>query len=70
MTFEQKLARLEEIAAALDRENVELELALKLFEEGVELLRTAGAELKDAGGKVKVLVEKLDGTFDVADFSS
>jgi exonuclease VII small subunit len=49
---------------------VELELALQLFEEGVELLRTAGAELKDASGKVKVLVEKLDGTFDVADFSS
>lgn len=63
MTFEQSLARLEQIASALDRDDIPLEDALKLFEEGITRLREASAALTDAEGKVKTLLEQADGVF-------
>jgi exodeoxyribonuclease VII small subunit len=69
MSFEERMARLEEIAARLDRDDIELDAALALFDEGVEVLRAAAAELHVAEEKVKVLVERLDGTFDLRDHS-
>ena len=70
MSFEKRLKRLEEIAELLDREDIELSAALELFEEGVEVLRAAAGELRSAEGKVKVLVEKLDGSFDLTDLTA
>lgn len=64
MTFEQSLARLEQIAAALDRDDLPLEEALKLFEEGIVRLREASAALADADGKVKTLIEQAQGVFE------
>jgi len=64
MTFEQTLARLEAIAAAMDRDDVPLEEALTLFEEGIARLREASAVLTDAEGKVQTLVEAVDGVFE------
>ncbi|MEK0430727.1 MAG: hypothetical protein RL139_531 [Gemmatimonadota bacterium] len=64
MTFEQTLARLEAIAAAMDRDDVPLEEALTLFEEGIARLREASAVLTDAEGKVRTLVEAVDGVFE------
>lgn len=64
MTFEQTLARLEQIAAAMDRDDVPLEEALTLFEEGIARLREATAVLADAEGKVRTLVEAVDGVFE------
>jgi exodeoxyribonuclease VII small subunit len=63
MTFEQDIARLEEIAAELDGDGVSLDRALALFEEGVERLRRATAELSRAEARVTQLVEQADGTF-------
>ena len=68
MSFERSLARLEEIVAELDGDGLDLDAALALFEEGVERLRAASAELKRAEAQVKLLVEQSDGTFDLADF--
>jgi exodeoxyribonuclease VII small subunit len=68
MTFEENVARLEEIVAELENDDVELEAALKLFEEGVERLRAANAELSRAEATVKLLVENGDGGFDLPDF--
>jgi exodeoxyribonuclease VII small subunit len=68
MTFEENVARLEEIVAELENDDVELEAALKLFEEGVERLRAANAELARAEATVKLLVENGDGGFDLPDF--
>jgi exodeoxyribonuclease VII small subunit len=65
VTFEQRLARLEQIAAALEADGVELSQALALFEEGIEALRAAAAELATAEARVQRLVEQADGTFDV-----
>ena len=67
MTFEQRLARLEEIASALEDRDLDLARALALFEEGVEQLRAAADELAKAETKVQTLVERMDGTFELND---
>ena len=66
-TFEEDLARIEAIVARLEREEMPLDQALKLFEEGVERLRRAAAALSDAEGKVRRLVEQTDGGISLAD---
>lgn len=68
MTFEQDLARLEEIVAALEGDDLTLDGALALFQEGVEKLRGAAGELAKAEAQVKLLVEQSDGTFSLDDF--
>lgn len=65
MSFEQSLTRLEQIASALDRDDLPLEEALKLFEEGIVRLREANAALQDAEGKVRTLLEQAEGVFEV-----
>lgn len=65
MNFETSLRRLEEILAALEDQQVGLDASLKLFEEGVELLRTASAELGRAETKVQMLLEKSGGGFEL-----
>ncbi|HEY4216864.1 MAG TPA: exodeoxyribonuclease VII small subunit [Gemmatimonadaceae bacterium] len=66
-TFEQRLARLEEIASQLERDGVELARALELFEEGIEHLRGAAAQLTNAEARVQRLIEQADGSFDVVE---
>ncbi|HEY3595347.1 MAG TPA: exodeoxyribonuclease VII small subunit [Polyangiaceae bacterium] len=61
MNFEASLRRLEAILAALEDQQVGLDASLKLFEEGVELLRTASTELERAETKVQMLLEKSSG---------
>jgi exodeoxyribonuclease VII small subunit len=63
MSFEKNLRRLDEIMAALEGEQVGLDASLKLFEEGIELLRAASSELEKAETRVQTLVEKSDGGF-------
>ena len=70
MTFEETLARLEQIVAELESDGLELEAALKLFEEGVERLRAATTELARAEASVKVLVEHADGEFELPDLGA
>ena len=67
MTFESSLARLEAIVNELNRDDVPLDRALTLFEEGIGHLKTASAELQRAEGVLKTLVKKADGTFETVD---
>jgi exodeoxyribonuclease VII small subunit len=67
MSFEQRLRRLEEIVGELESEQIELERALALFEEGVTCLRAATEELGKVEARVQRLVERADGSFEVAD---
>ena len=67
MSFEQRLRRLEEIVSELESEHIDLERALALFEEGVACLRAATEELSRVEARVQRLVERADGTFEVAD---
>lgn len=70
LTFEQSLNRLEEIVRDLERNELDLEQALRLFEEGISHLRTAGAALKTVDARVQQLVEAADGSFSVVEFGS
>lgn len=65
MSFEARLFRLEEIVSRLEQDDVGLDASLKLFEEGIEVLRAASAELEKAEGKVKMLIERADGSFEL-----
>ena len=63
MTFEGNIARVEEIVGALEDDAVELDEALRLFEEGIARLREAGVVLGEAERAVQTLVEQADGSF-------
>jgi exodeoxyribonuclease VII small subunit len=65
--FEEMLNRLEAIASALDRDDLALEQALTLFEEGIAKLKVASAELAIAEARVKHLAETSDGLFEMSD---
>ncbi|MDP9179423.1 MAG: exodeoxyribonuclease VII small subunit [Gemmatimonadota bacterium] len=67
MSFESNLRRLEEIVAQLESDRLDLNAALRLFEEGIELLRLASGELAETESKVKELVERADGVLELRD---
>lgn len=56
-SLEQRLDRLDEIVRSLEREDLELEQALQLFEEGIAHLRHAQELLTDADLRIERLVE-------------
>ena len=55
LTFEDSLARLEEIVACLDDETLPLEEAVKLYGEGVKLSAACQKTLEDARLKLETL---------------
>jgi len=67
VSFELRLRRLEQIVGELESDQIELERALALFEEGVTCLRAATEELGKVEARVQRLVERADGTFEVVD---
>ncbi|MBA3405327.1 MAG: exodeoxyribonuclease VII small subunit [Gemmatimonadaceae bacterium] len=69
MTFESNLARLEQVVSQLETDRLDLNASLRLFEEGIELLRLASGELNEAETRVKELVERADGVLELRDFS-
>lgn len=69
MTFEQSLARLEEIVRALESGNVPLEDLIKLYDEGTALVKHCTEKLNAAEEKVKILQMK-DGTLTEGDFDN
>ncbi|MGQ9476153.1 MAG: exodeoxyribonuclease VII small subunit [Actinomycetota bacterium] len=60
MTFGSIIRRLEEITSALEKQDLELEEGLKLFEEGVGLVREARRRLVEAGARVEKLIGSLE----------
>ena len=59
-SFEQNISRLEEISASLERDDVGLEEALQLYEEGINLSKTCLTTLKNAELKITELKKKID----------
>ena len=57
--FEQDISRLEEISRILEEDNVELEKAVSLFEEGVKLSKTCLKKLKETELKITELKSEL-----------
>ena len=68
-TFEQSLARLEEIVKQMERGDVPLEQALSLFEEGTGLVGSCTKLLDEAELKVVQLMKGSDGAPVETDFS-
>ncbi|MBC7247962.1 MAG: exodeoxyribonuclease VII small subunit [Actinobacteria bacterium] len=60
MTFRRMMERLEEITAALERQDLELEEGLRLFEEGVGLIREARRRLAETSAKVEKLIGSME----------
>ena len=56
--FEECLQKLETIVDELEKGNLPLEQALKLFEEGVELSNACRKELDEAEGRVEILLKQ------------
>jgi exodeoxyribonuclease VII small subunit len=67
MSFETSLQRLEAIATRLEEDQLELDTALALFEEGIAELRAASAALVHAERRLAQLNEAADGVFGLDD---
>ena len=61
LKFEECLARLEQIVAALESGNLPLEESLKVFEEGVSLARQCTKYLDDAERRIEMLAKDESG---------
>ena len=57
LTFEQQIARLEEIVSALEQGNVQLADSLALFEEGTKLIAACTKQLDQAEQQVVKLMK-------------
>lgn len=63
LSFEEALAKLEKTVEQLEREDLTLDDSLKLFEQGIGLIRTCDAHLKKAKGKVTELLKNDNGGY-------
>ena len=61
MKLSEALEKLDAVVAALDRENTDLEDALRLYEEGVKLVAVCQGKLSDAERKIRMLNVTADG---------
>lgn len=67
MTIAEELARLEEIVRKLEVDNLDVDAALALFEEGVGRLRAARERLAAAELKVQAVLEDAAGDIRLTD---
>jgi exodeoxyribonuclease VII small subunit len=63
-SFEKDIRRMEEISVLLEKEDIGLEDALILYEEGIELSRACMEALKNAELKITLIKKKLDDVTD------
>ena len=68
LTFEVASARLEEIVKLLENGNSSLDESLKLYEEGVALVRFCNQSLDNAEKRIKMLVSDSNGGMSEVDF--
>lgn len=68
-SLQEDLARLDAIVRALEANDLDLDAALALFEEGVERLRTARERLASAELRLRQLREAADGSVRVDDLT-
>lgn len=69
-TFEENMARLEQIVKAMERGDAPLDEAMKLFQEGTELVRTCSRLLDEAQLQIKLITTDADGRPVEEDFSN
>lgn len=69
-TIAEDLARLEDIVRKLEADDVELDAALALFEEGVARLRAARERLAAADLKVQSVLDEAGGDLRLRDLDA
>ena len=68
MTFEASMERLDEVLRLLENGNETLDGSLKLYEEGIALIRACNEKLEHAEQRIKILQMQGDGSVVLADF--
>ena len=68
MTFESATQRLDDIVKLLEKGNSSLDESLKLYEEGIALVRFCNTELDNAENKIKMLISNGNGEMIEKDF--
>lgn len=68
--FEDQMERIGEIVSKLDAGECDLDGSLKLYEEGIRLVRACTEQLETAEQKVKLLQATPDGNLRVTDFDA
>lgn len=63
--FKKAMVRLEDIVSSLERNEIELEEAIALFEEGLQLVNACDSQLKGFEQKVNQLMKEYQGEQDV-----
>ena len=67
-TFEEDMAKLEEIVSRLERSELGLDESLKAFEEGMKLAESLAKALGKAEERVQLLVKGVQGELELQDF--
>lgn len=57
LTFKEAMKRLEEIVSLLEKNEIELETAMSLFEEGLILVKNCDTQLTQFENKVQSLLD-------------
>jgi exodeoxyribonuclease VII small subunit len=60
-SFEDSLTKLEGVVAQLERGDLSLDDAVRLFEEGTRLSALCRQQLEEAESKVEILIKQRDG---------
>ncbi|MEJ2311489.1 MAG: exodeoxyribonuclease VII small subunit [Gemmatimonadales bacterium] len=69
LDFEATMAELERIVGALDREELDLDEALRLFEDGVRHVRRANRLLEDVRGRIEELIDASSAQVDTVELA-
>ena len=56
--FEESLKRLEKIVSEMEDSQLDIDKAMKLFEEGISLVKECSSKLNETKKKIEILVEK------------
>lgn len=68
LNFEESLKRLQEIVLKLESDSIELDQALDLFKEGIDLTKVCQAKLTDVEKQiVKIVKDQEISDFEISD---
>ena len=68
LTFEQSLARIEQIVASMESGKVDLDTMIKQYEEGQKLIAECQKQLTEVERRVETLIKQANGTLTTKPF--
>ena len=58
--FEELIEKLENITSKLEKDNLNLDESIELFEEGMKISKECNSKLEDAEKRITILINKND----------